>query len=98
MEHRWTWLRPVQRTLGPRWDKQASATDVTVIFYVDGVEVLRKNIRSKTLGTDIDIDLTNAKTFTIQLDPLGDGSYTADLASAISSYSVMHASSSWPTA
>ncbi len=68
-------------TLGPRWDKQASATDVTVIFYVDGVEVLRKNIRSKTLGTDIDIDLTNAKTFTIQLDPLGDGSYTADLAS-----------------
>ena len=68
-------------TLGPRWDKQASATDVTVIFYVDGVEVLRKNIRSKTLGTDIDIDLTNAKTFTIQLDPLGDGTKTDDLAS-----------------
>lgn len=68
-------------TLGPRWDKQASATDVTVIFYVDGVEVLRKNIRSKTLGTDIDIDLTGAKTFTIQLDPLGDGTKTDDLAS-----------------
>ena len=68
-------------TLGPRWNKQGSATDVTVIFYVDGVEVLRKNIRSKTLGTDIDIDLTGAKTFTIQLDPLGDGTKTDDLAS-----------------
>ena len=68
-------------TLGPRWNKQGSATDVTVIFYVDGVEVLRKNIRSKTLGTDINIDLTGAKTFTIQLDPLGDGTKTDDLAS-----------------
>lgn len=68
-------------TLGPRWNKQGSATDVTVIFYVDGVEVLRKNIRSKTLGTDIDVDLTGAKTFTIQLDPLGDGTKTDDLAS-----------------
>ena len=68
-------------TLGPRGGNTYSATDVNVNIYVDGVLRFTKNIRRWTGATDVEVDLTGAKTFTIQIDPLGDGSYTADLAS-----------------
>ena len=68
-------------TLGPRGGNTWSATDVNVNIYVDGVLRFTKNIRRWTGATDVEVDLTGAKTFTIQLDPLGDGTKTDDLAS-----------------
>lgn len=68
-------------TLGPRGGNTLSATDVNVNIYVDGVLRFTKNIRRWTGATDVEVDLTNAKTFTIQIDPLGNSHYTADLAS-----------------
>ena len=68
-------------TLGPRGGNTRSATDVNVNIYVDGVLRFTKNIRRWTGATDVEVDLTNAKTFTIQIDPLGNSHYTADLAS-----------------
>ena len=68
-------------TFGPRGGNTWSATDVTVNMYVDGELRFTKNIRRWTGATDVEIDLTGAKTFTIQLDPLGDGTKTDDLAS-----------------
>lgn len=68
-------------TLGPRGGNTWSATDVNVNIYVDGVLRFTKNIRRWTGATDVEVDLTNAKTFTIQIDPLGNSHYTADLAS-----------------
>lgn len=67
-------------TFGPRGGNTWSATDVTVNMYVDGVLRFTKNVRRWTGATDVEIDLTGAKTFTIQLDPLGDGTKTDDLA------------------
>ena len=68
-------------TLGPRGGNTWSATDLNVNIYVDGVLRFTKNIRRWTGATDVEVDLTGAKTFTIQLDPLGDGTKTDDLAS-----------------
>ena len=68
-------------TLGPRGGNTWSATDLNVNIYVDGVLRFTKNIRRWTGATDVEVDLTNAKTFTIQIDPLGDGTKTDDLAS-----------------
>ena len=68
-------------TLGARGGNTGSATDVNVNIYVDGVLRFTKNIRRWTGATDVEVDLTNAKTFTIQIDPLGDGTKTDDLAS-----------------
>ena len=68
-------------TLGPRGGNTRSATDLNVNIYVDGVLRFTKNIRRWTGATDVEVDLTGAKTFTIQLDPLGDGTKTDDLAS-----------------
>lgn len=68
-------------TLGPRGGNTWSATDVNVNIYVDGVLRFTKNIRRWTGATDVEVDLTGAKTFTIQIDPLGDGTKTDDLAS-----------------
>ena len=67
--------------LGPRGGNTWSATDLNVNIYVDGVLRFTKNIRRWTGATDVEADLTGAKTFTIQLDPLGDGTKTDDLAS-----------------
>ena len=67
--------------LGPRGGNTWSATDVNVNIYVDGVLRFTKNIRRWTGATDVEVDLTGAKTFTIQLDPLGDGTKLDDLAS-----------------
>lgn len=68
-------------TLGPRGGNTWSATDVNVNIYVDGVLRFTKNIRRWTGATDVEVDLTGAKTFTIQIDPLGDGTKLDDLAS-----------------
>ena len=68
-------------TLGPRGGNTWSATDVNVNIYVDGVLRFTKNIRRWTGATDVEVNLTNAKTFTIQIDPLGDGTKLDDLAS-----------------
>ena len=68
-------------TFGPRGGNTWSATDLNVNIYVDGVLRFTKNIRRWTGATDVEVDLTGAKTFTIQLDPLGDGTKTDDLAS-----------------
>ena len=68
-------------TLGPRGGNTWSATDLNVNIYVDGVLRFTKNIRRWTGATDVEADLTGAKTFTIQIDPLGDGTKTDDLAS-----------------
>ena len=85
-------------TLGPRGGNTRSATDLNVNIYVDGVLRFTKNIRRWTGATDVEVDLTGAKTFTIQLDPLGDGTKTDDLASGDILIFGERASSSWPTA
>ena len=68
-------------TLGPRGGNTWSATDVDIKFYVDGQLEETYNLRRWSGAQDIDIDLTGADTFTIQMDPYGTGTKTDDFAS-----------------